>query len=143
MCNRKGENKVKFNFYKARLKTGGKTPEQIKADYDGGLGSAPSEEEVQNWIKAYDLISGIELIVMKHPISDGYVPVSYDEEDDCKIRDFVYQAEQDPYFGTYINERDEFLEDWKSGDYSPMGSLTFSSDDVEIIEELKKEEPIR
>ncbi|MGY0692645.1 hypothetical protein ACW2QC_07600 [Virgibacillus sp. FSP13] len=130
---------MEFNFYKARLKTSGKIPEQIKADYDGELGPAPSKEDVQSWIKVYDLISGIELIVMKSPITDGYVPASYDKKDDWKIRDFVYQAEQDPYFGTYINDREEFLEDWKSGDYSPMGSLTFSGDDIEIIEELKGE----
>lgn len=132
---------MKFKLYKARLKTNGKTPEQIKADYEGGIGSAPSEEEIQNWIKVYEVISGIELVVMKSLISDGYVPVSYDKEDDWKIRDFVYQAEQDLYFGTYINERDEFLVDWESGEYSPMGSLTFSIDEVEIIEELKEKEP--
>jgi hypothetical protein len=129
---------VKITLYKARLKTAGKTPEQIKANYEGGIGPVPSEEEVQGWINAYNLISGIELVVMKSLISEGYIPVSWDEEVDGKIRDFVYQAEQDPFFGTYVNEREEFLEDWKSGEYSPAGSLTFDNGDVEIIEELHK-----
>lgn len=128
---------MKTTLYKARLKTSDKTPKQIKADYEGGNGPAPSEEEVQGWIKCYDLISGIELIVMKSLIGEGYIPVAWDEKYDGKIRDFVYQAEQDPFFGSYVNEREKFLEDWKSDNYSPIGSLTFQVEDVEIIEELK------
>lgn len=128
---------MKHTFYKARLKTAGKTPEQIKADFEGGIGPVPTEEEVQGWIKAYDLINGIELVVVKSLISEGYIPVSWNDEDNGKIRDFVYQAEQDSFFGTYVNERDEFLEDWKSGEYSPDGVLTFDIKDVEILEEIK------
>lgn len=128
---------MKFTLYKARLNTAGKTPEQIKADYEGGIGPLPNDEEVQNWIKVYDSLSGTEIIVMNSPFSDNFTPVSWDEKDDEKFRDFVYQAEQDPYFGTYVNEREEFLKDWESEDYSPSGSLVFDAADVEIIEELK------
>lgn len=131
---------MNFTFYKAKLNTGGKTPEQIIRDYEGGIGTLPNQKEIQDWINAYDLINGIELVVMKSPFSDSYTPVSWDEKDNEKIRDFIYQAEQDPFFGTYVDEREEFLEDWKSGEYSPTGSLVFDREDVEIIEELKKEE---
>lgn len=131
---------MKFTLYKARLKTAGKTPEQIKADYEGGIGPLPSDEEIQSWIKVYDLISGTEITAMKSPLSDGYCPVAWDEIDDDKFREFVYQAEQDPYFGTYVDEREEFLNDWKTGEYCPTGTLTFDSADVEIIEEIKGKE---
>lgn len=135
---------MEFTFYEATFKTAGKTIEEIKGDYDGGIGQAPSEEEIQDWIKAYDTISGIKVVVMKSPLDDdGYSLVSYDKSDDWKIRDFTYQAEQDPYFGTYIDDREGFLKDWETGDYASMGSLVFKSTDVEISRELKRDESKR
>jgi hypothetical protein len=130
------ENQLTLNLYKAKLHTGGKTPEQIKSDFDG---PEPNEKEIQNWIKAYDLIAGIEVAVMKSRSGSGYCLVSWQKKDDEKIRDFIYQVEQDEMFGTYVNEREEFIKDWDSGEYSPAGSLVFNSEDVEIIEELKKQ----
>ncbi|MGE6756286.1 hypothetical protein ACQKFO_23125 [Rossellomorea sp. NPDC071047] len=131
-----------FTIYKAKLSTAGKTTEQIKADYEGGFGDVPSEKEVQAWIDAYNRIDGIEMIVLKSPIMDGYVPTScVKEEDEPKFRDFVYQAEQDPYFGSYINDREEFLKDWESGDYSPSGSLTFKEEDLTDLQKEYAGEP--
>ena len=129
---------MEITLYKARLKTANKTPEQIKSDFESGIGPLPTKKEIQDWIKAYDLINGIELGVMKSLIGEGYIPVVWDEEDDWKIRDFIYQAEQDPHFGTYVCERDEFLRDWKSGEYSPAGTLTFNENDIEVIEKMEK-----
>lgn len=129
-----------MDYFKARLKTGGKTPEQILADYEGPgqIGKKPDANEVEALIKAFNGIDGIELIVMKS-FNGNYVPASWKNEDDEKMMEFVYQAEQDPFFGTYIDEREEFIKDWKSDEYEPAGTLVFDSEDVEIIEELKKE----
>lgn len=44
-----------FTLYKAKLNTAGKTPEQIRSNFEGNIGPVPSEEEIQSWIKAYDL----------------------------------------------------------------------------------------
>lgn len=135
---------MEFTLYEATFKTAGKTIEEIKGDYDGGIGQAPSEEEIQDWIKAYDTINGIKVVVMKSPLDDdGYSLVSYDKSDDWKIRDFTYQTEQDSFFGTYIDEREEFLKDWEAGDYTPMGSWVFKQTDVEISRELKQDESKR
>lgn len=125
---------MEFTFYEAVLKTAGKTIEEIKGDYDGGVGQAPSEEEIQDWIKAYDTIDGMEVLVMES-FGDGYSIVSHYKSDDWKIRDFTYQAEQDPYFGSYIDDYEEFLKDWEAGDYTPTGSWVFKPTDVEIIRE--------
>jgi len=129
-----------LNLFKAKLNTGGKTPEQIKSAFDG---PEPSEEEIQNWIKAYDLIAGIEVVVMKDWSGNGYCLVAWQDKDDEKIREFIYQAEQDEMFGSYVNEREEFIKDWDSDEYSPAGSLLFNSEDVEIIEELINAAPKR
>lgn len=127
-----------FTLYKAKLITAGKTLGQIKSYFEGGVGPVPSEDEIQDWIKAYDLINGIELVVIKSQISNGYCPVAWDKKDDIKMREFIYQVEQDPYFGTYINKREEFLKDWESDEYEPCGVFTFEIEDVEIIEKLPK-----
>ncbi|GIN89878.1 hypothetical protein J22TS1_09290 [Siminovitchia terrae] len=39
---------------------------------------------------------------------------------------------EDEMFGTYIDQRDEFLRDWESEEYSPTGSLVFKEEDVEV-----------
>lgn len=82
---------------------------------------------------------GIEVVVLKSQISDGYCLVAWDKKDDMKMRDFIYQIEQDPFFGTYVNEHEEFLKDWESKEYEPCASFTFETKDVEIIEKLSKE----
>lgn len=125
-----------MKLYKAKLQTGRKTPEQIKKDFEG---YTPSEEEIKGWIKAYDLIDGIEVVVMKSWTGNGYTLAFWQDEDDAKIRDYIYQIEQDEMFGTYNDQRDEFLRDWDSDEYSPTGSFVFNEEDVEIIEELRKE----
>lgn len=129
---------MKLTLYKARLKTSGKSPEQIKSEFEGGVGPEPSETEIQGWIKANDLIDGLEVVVTKNFLGDGFLLASWDKEDDEKIRDYVYQVEQDPFFGTYFNERNGFLKDWKEDEYEPTGSLNFDEKDVEIIGGLEK-----
>lgn len=125
-----------INLYKAKLHTSGKTPEQIKNFFDG---LEPSEEEIQKWIEVYDLVNGLEVVVMKSWAGSGYSIVGWQDEDDENFKEFVYMVEQDDMYGTYVNEREEFLKDWDSEEYSPNHSLVFQDEDVEIIEELKKE----
>lgn len=128
------ENQRTIKLYRAKLHTGGKTPEQIKSSFDG---PEPSEEEIKNWTKAYDLADGLEVIVTRSWTGSDYSLIAWDEKDDENIREFIYQVEQDGMFGTYVDEREEFIKDWESGEYSPAGSLVFDEKDVEIIEELK------
>lgn len=131
---------MEFEIYEAKLKTGGKTAEQLKNDFES-VGEPLTDEEIQKWIAAYNLIDGVEVIVIKSHLSEGsYTPISHKQADDHKLRDFVYQAEQDGYYGSYIDMREEFLEDWASGDYSPAGSLSFDASDLEIIRKLEPKE---
>ncbi|MBN6889919.1 hypothetical protein ACUXCC_003456 [Cytobacillus horneckiae] len=129
-----------MNLYRARLKTAGKTPEQILADYEGPnqIGPKPDEKEVNSWIQVYNILHGIEVIVAKDFVGDDYVVTSWKDEDDNKIMEYFYLAEQDPLFGTYFEEREEFLKDWKSNEYCPSATVIFAKNDVEIIEKLEK-----
>ena len=121
-----------MKFYKVKLKTAGKTVEEVLATYDT---MKPSKEEVEETIKASNLVDGLVVGVMGPTVGGGFSLVGWDKEDDEKIRDFVYQAEQDQYFGCYIDERKEFLEDWNSEQYEPEGSLSFAAEDVLILED--------
>lgn len=123
---------MKFKLFKAKLCTGGKTADDIISEHEGDV----TEKEIQEWIKAYNLIDGKEIIVADIR-DDRYTFFSWLDEDDAAFRDFIYQAEQDDFFGTYLDDREEFLKDWKEGRYEPTGSLGFDKNDVEIIEELK------
>lgn len=121
-------------IYIAKLKTAGKTHEQILAEYEG---PRPSDEFIQNIKKAYDSIDGLEVAVLKSGISEGYVIGGWQGKDDHLFRDFIYQAEQDEFFGTYVDDYEGFLKAWMSGEYEPMGSLTFDHKEVEILEKLE------
>jgi hypothetical protein len=121
-------------LYRAKLNTGGKTSEQILSTYDG---PKPDEKEIESWIKAFNSINGIEVAVMKNFTGEDYCLAAWKPDDDEKIMEFVYLAEQDPFFGTYVDDREEFINDWKSGEYEPSGSLVFANADVEILEEIK------
>ncbi|NPC91004.1 hypothetical protein HOO54_23685 [Bacillus sp. WMMC1349] len=120
-----------LNLYKAKLNTSKKTSEQIKNELTG---LEPNEEEIQNWLKIYGLIAGVEVIVAKSWSGDGYCLVNWLEKDSGTIKEFFYHLEQDPMFGSYFDEREEFEEDWQSGEYCPACSIVFSDKDVEIIE---------
>ncbi|MFL0507105.1 hypothetical protein ACH0B5_15295 [Ureibacillus sp. 179-F W5.1 NHS] len=127
-------------LFKAKFTTTGKTIEQLKAEYTDFL---PSDEKLQALLEAYQNLDGVEVIVYERRFvgEENYGVFAWDESDksiDDKIRDFIYQAEQDDMFGSYIDDREEFLADWESGNYSPSGSLVFEKSDIEIIEELKK-----
>lgn len=123
-----------MKVYKAKLKTAGKTAEEVLATYDS---MKPSQEEVEKIIESFNLIDGLVVGVLGPTVGGGYALAGWETEDDDKIRDFMYLAEQDPFFGTYIDEREKFLEDWDAEDYEPEGSLSFSAEDVEILDELK------
>lgn len=127
---------MEVKLFKARLQTGGKTPDQIAKSFEG---FTISRVEILGWIRAFNSIDGMKIVVMQSLFSDGYIPVSWDKEDDEKIRDFIYWTEQDKLFGSYVDGREDFISDWNTGDYSPAGSLTFDAKDIQILEEMEKE----
>jgi hypothetical protein len=125
-----------IDLYKAKLHTAGKTPEQILKGYDG---LTPSDEVVQGIIKAYNLIDGLEVVVSNSFYGkDTYTLIIWNKSDDDKFKEFSYLLEQDPFMGTYVNEREQFDKDWDSEQYEPPGSLSFQKSDVEIIVKVEQ-----
>jgi hypothetical protein len=123
-----------MKFYEATLKTAGKTAEDIIKDYDG---PKPLEKEINMWIEAFNAINGLKVVLLQSPFSPDHFSLgAWDPADDDKIRDFFYAAEQDPVFGCYIDQRDQFLEEWKREEYESAGSLIFDKDDVIIVREI-------
>lgn len=123
----------KIKIYKAKLKTANKTDAQIRSEFNIAI----SQGEVDRYKEMMNAVDGIEIGIMPSFHSeDSYLVVGWDEAVDEKMREFVYQAEQDPMFGTYIDRREEFLADWKSGEYEPPSAMAFQKCDVEILEDI-------
>src|SRR5690625_2349543 len=101
-----------LKLFKAKLCTSGRTKEQIKKDYGGDI----TEKEIIDWQHALDLIDNKEVIVAE-AWKGRYTLISWFKKDDSAFIEFVYQAEQDQMFGTYIDDREQFLKDWKNEVY--------------------------
>ncbi|HBG0292566.1 TPA: hypothetical protein KPF65_002749 [Clostridioides difficile] len=119
-----------YSIYKVKLKTK-RTLEQVK---NQSVDFEYSEEGLKNTLKYYNLIDGLEVIVVK--FKDEYSLAGCDEKDIEKIRDAYYILEQDEYFGCYINEYERFKKDWENGECGGEIGMVFSDDEVEIIEKL-------
>lgn len=121
-----------LRIYKAKLTTKNNNDDQIKARFSVGI----SQKEINNFRNALSSVDGLVISVAPSLFSEGsYVVAGWKNEDDHIMRDFIYAMEQDPYFGTYIDDREEFLKDWNNNEYEPMGAFSFEKDDVELLEE--------
>lgn len=131
---------MKIKIYKARFQTAGKTSEEIRSEFDDSIGPPPTAKEIELWKKTLNTIDGTELFVTNSFLSSGdmYTIISWPDESDEKMMEFVYAAEQDSMFGTYQNEREQFIKDWKAEKYEPTGSLSVSASDIKIIEEMRR-----
>lgn len=129
---------MEIKLYKSRLKTGNKTEKQIKGEFNDSFGEV-TQEELERYKKSMDMVDGLEIVVTDSFYDGSYSLIAWDDKDENVWMEFIYLQEQDPYFGTYVDEREEFLADWKSGGYMPNGSLAFQKEDVEILEPLNQE----
>ena len=122
---------------KAMLHTAGKTDEEILKQ--SGLISPEEIPKVRKIIEAWD---GIEVIVDATLIINEqirqYALIGWDEQDceiDGRIKEVIYLMEQDPMFGTYVDDRERFELDWAEKRYEPAGGIVFEPEDIEILEE--------
>ncbi|HFG9708848.1 TPA: hypothetical protein ACGI4L_001482 [Clostridioides difficile] len=120
-----------YSVYKVKLKTK-RTLEQVR---NQSVDFEYSEKGLKNTLKYYNLIDGLEVIVVK--FRGEYCLANYNEEDRKTIMKAHYLLEQDEYTGCYINEYERFKKDWENGNCDGEASMVFSDDEIEIIEKLK------
>lgn len=60
---------------------------------------------------------------------------SADSEVDAKVKEAIWQMEQDPMVGTYYQDRKAFDEDWMKKEYEPAAAITFNEADVYVLNE--------
>jgi len=126
---------MELKLFEAILHTGGKTVEQLRADF-GDV----TDEEILGYIKVLDAMDGQRAVVNLSFASPG-------EYDYCGLlnpaqaKEVAYLMEQDPYMGCYIDQREDFDTDWDSKQYcGPAGIWTLKKEYVEIVGPLGPQE---
>ena len=119
-----------------RLRTGGKSIEQIRERFKGqGL----TYRDFESLQKMYEEFDGVEAVLSLWgwDRQESYHLDSWSIADDEKVMQGVYFAEQTHPFPRYKDNFEKFQCDWKAEKYDFEGaSLTFSPEDVEEIEEI-------
>lgn len=127
---------------RCRLKTGGKSIEQIKESHKGqGL----VYRDFESLQKMYDAFSGliVELSLLEYDNHESYHLESWNPEDDEKVMMGVYYAEQMHPFPRYKNDFEKFKAVWEEKKYGSNGAaLVFAPEDVEELETICEEVPL-
>jgi hypothetical protein len=124
---------------RCRLKTGGKSVDEIREQYKGqGL----SEEELAFIQKSKEQFDGLIVLLSLWDYDGGaqYHLTAWD--DDCAERVMmgVYYAEQVHPFPSYLNKLEEFKRDWMADEYDFGGAFCFDPSEVEEIEVVAEEQ---
>ena len=124
-------------LYRVRLKTGNKTAESIRsqAQQDNWIGEL-SDNDIANVIDYNNYFDGLEVIVADAIGGTGYTLITWDKSVDEKVKEALYIMEQDEYFGSYLNDRTGFDKVWADGEYEAPGSIEFTADEVDILEQI-------
>lgn len=84
-----------------------------------------TQEDIERSLKCKKLLNGQVAILSSETFGlDGADYPIYGLENDDVFKEYVWLLEQDPLFGTYIDDRESFDKDWENDDYAPSGVLT-------------------
>lgn len=125
--------KYQYKIIKCRLKTGGKSAEKIKEEYQGqGLEAS----DIENMQKAFEILDGmvLELYLCEYDNCKEYNLYSWKEEDDRQMMKAIYHLEQVHPYSRYKNDFNGFKDAWEKGEYEAEAILSF---DPEVVEEIK------
>lgn len=123
-----------MKLYKATLRTGGKTDDQLRAKVSG----KPLPGEIEWARKSYAAWDGLKCVV-KIDTDGDYALYDVDKSGMAQYKEAMYVMEQHPMFGMYHNARKRFERDWAANEYLPDASIVFSADEVEIVSEVPHE----
>ena len=120
-----------MKLFEVILHTSGKTADQIHAE-----SPELSDPEIQIVLKMNALMDGQKAIVMPNPKNTEYWLAGM--EDKKVDKEVSYLMEQDPLFGCFINQREEFDRAYDSGDYAPDFIHVIEKNQAEIIRVIAK-----
>lgn len=125
-------------FIRCRLKTGGKSVEQLRKRFHGqGL----TYRDFENYRNMYESFNGLEVVLSLWAYDNmkSYHLTSWNPGDDDAVMRGVYFAEQShPFRQCYKNNFGRFKEDWKNHRYDFDGAvLVFPPEDVEELGEFR------
>lgn len=121
-----------------RLKTGGKTIAEIREKHKGqGL----TYRDFENLQKAFEEFNGLKVYLSLWAYDNyrSYHLHGWENDIDEKMMMGTYYSEQTHPFPQYIDKMEEFIVDWKAGEYDPGCSFCFDPEDVEEIEVYREE----
>lgn len=125
--------KYQYKIITCRLKTGGKSAENIERKYQGqGLEAS----DIENMQKAFEILDGmvLELYLCEDDNCKEYNLYSWRDEDDEKMMRALYHFEQVHPYPRYKNDFKRFKDAWEKGEYEAEAILSF---DPEVVEEIK------
>ena len=84
-----------------------------------------TQEDIDRILKAEKLLNGqIAILNVEMCKFYGGDYSFYGLENEEIFKEWVWLMEQDTVFGTYIDDRERFDEDWDNGEYEPEGVFT-------------------
>ncbi len=95
----------------------------------------PNEEDFGLWKTIEEYMNGEEALVAEAQAKEGeYVFLGLLDEE--KDKELFYMMEQDSMTGMYIDDREAFDNDWKTGNYDRDGCMYLKVEWLEDIREL-------
>lgn len=128
---------------RCRLKMGGKSIEEIRAQYTG---QGMTYRDFENIQRANEQFDGLVLLLSLWDWDnyESYHLHNWEPTDDERMMKGIYYSEQVHPYTIYKNDFERFRLDWKAGNYESPGVLNFAPADVEeievICEEVKRQE---
>lgn len=123
---------------RCRLKTGGKTIEQIRERYTGQGMTYRDFENIQRANEEFDGLV-VLLSLWAYDNHDSYHLHNWEPVDDERVMMAIYYSEQVHPVPRYKNALESFKADWAGNTYDPNGVLCFAPEDVEEIETVCEE----
>ena len=124
---------------RCRLKTGGKTIQDLREQYAGQWLTYRDFENIQKANEQFDGLV-VRLTLWKYDNGEYYHLYDWSKADDERMMMGIYYAEQTHPFPRYKNDFESFKRVWMIGDYDPGSAFVFRREDVEELEVIKEEE---
>lgn len=136
---KKTEQKYLPKVVLAKLKTA-TTVEKVQKELKG---QGFTRNEMKAMVRSFNFFDGLKVYLSKWNW-DNYETwhlYSWDDEIDETVMKAIYEAEQfNPFScGRYKNNFEQFKEDWKNETYDPGAVLSFTDEQVEVLEALQEE----